>query len=145
MIYEELPDRPPDGSSIDRKCLTIEIKKKRSTRVLDRSAPSMSENKVERRKPKSAREGQKRGRTLFSLLHRENHERTYPPSEIRIELKSWPSQLKRFAKVQEILSGGKKTVGFLGAVVFSSPITSFAVWSSNRTPLSQPFFRINTA
>lgn len=27
VIYEELPDRPPDGSNIDRKCPTIEIKK----------------------------------------------------------------------------------------------------------------------
>ena len=61
---------------------------------------SMNENKTEWRNPKSVQE--ERSRALFSP-HRGNHEQTYPRSKIRIELKSWPSQLKRFTKVQEIL------------------------------------------
>jgi len=82
---------------------------------------SMNENKAEWRKPESVREGQERSRARCFLFHRGNHERTYPRSEIRIELKSWPSQLKPFAKVQEILSREKRW-GFAARWFFLSPL-----------------------
>jgi len=70
VIYEELPDRPPDGSSIDRKCPTIEIKKS-STRILDRSARQYRWTKTRRNEESPKAYGKDRnavGRVVFSSI-----------------------------------------------------------------------------
>lgn len=117
VIYEERPVRRPDGSSIDRKCPTIELEKKESDAHIGSpgSAAPTNENKTERWR-KVANEVSERGkraesvqpkvcRTFRSLPRarnehsEENHGLKYSRGEIGIELKSWPSQLKCFAKV----------------------------------------------
>lgn len=116
MIYEEPPDRLPDESSIDRKCTTIEIKKKRLDARIG-SAGNIDERK--RDKMKKAQKHTRRTKNAigrYFLPHCGNQ--TYSRSEIGIELKSWPSQLKRFAKVQEILPRGNGRVSRRGSFFF---------------------------
>lgn len=117
VIYEELPARLPDGSSIDRKCSTIEIKKKLDADIGSIGIADERKQDKMKKASKYTRRTKRTAAVIFSAIA-EITGQTYSRNWNRIKKLAKP--IKTFCESSRDSPSGR-TVGFRG-VFFLPPL-----------------------